>query len=316
MAEKKFKHQSVLLQQAVDFLVVNEDGFYIDGTFGRGGHSRLILKSLSSKGRLLVVDKDPEAIVYAKELAAEDERVLVWHGSFAELKVYVKEHAVTGKVSGVLLDLGVSSPQLDDAQRGFSFSKDGPLDMRMNTEVGISARQWLAKAKEEEIANVIYEFGEEKFSRRMARAIVNERSENEIVSTAQLAEIVKQAHPAWDKKRHPATKAFQGIRIYINNELGDLKQTLDDMLDVLSVGGRMVLISFHSLEDRMVKRFMQKHAKGDDFPLGVPVMQSQLNPRIKIIGKANKVSVEEVSENIRSRSAVMRVAEKIVSREV
>lgn len=299
------------MQQAVDNLVQDADGFYIDGTFGRGGHSRLILERLSSKGRLLVIDKDPEAVAYAKSLAAEDERVLVWHGSFAEIEACAKEYGVVGKVSGVLLDLGVSSPQLDDASRGFSFSKDGPLDMRMNPEAGISARQWLAKAKEEEIANVIYEYGEERFSRRMARAIVRERSINEIVSTAQLAEIVKQAHPAWEKKKHPATRAFQGIRIFINNELGDLKQALEEIIKVLSVGGRMVLISFHSLEDRIVKQYIQKEARGDDFPPGVPVMQSQLNPKVKIIGKASKVSVEEISENVRARSAVMRVAEKI-----
>lgn len=311
METESFKHQAVLLQQAVDKLVHDVNGFYIDGTFGRGGHSRLILQRLSSKGRLLVIDKDPEAIAYANKLAEEDERVIVWHGSFADVELCAETHGVVGDVAGVLLDLGVSSPQLDDAQRGFSFNKDGPLDMRMNTDSGISARQWLAKAKEEEIANVIYEYGEERFSRRMAKAIVRERSENEIVSTAQLAEIVKQAHPAWEKRKHPATKAFQGIRIFINNELGDLKQALEDIIKVLSVGGRMVLISFHSLEDRMVKQFMQKQARGDDFPPGVPVMQSQLNPKVKLVGKATKVGTEEISENIRARSAVMRVAEKI-----
>jgi 16S rRNA (cytosine1402-N4)-methyltransferase len=311
VTQGNFRHQSVLLQQSIDLLVNDVDGFYIDGTFGRGGHSRLILQRLSKKGRLLVIDKDPEAISDAKLLAAEDERVLVWHGSFAQIDACAAEFAMKGKVAGVLLDLGVSSPQLDDAQRGFSFGKDGPLDMRMNTETGISAREWLASASELEIANVIYEFGEERFSRRMARAIVEERKVKEITSTTQLSEIVKQAHPAWEKKKHPATKAFQGIRIFINNELGDLKKALDDMVDVLSVGGRMVVISFHSLEDRMVKQFVQKQAKGDNFPPGVPVMQSQLNPRMKIIGKAIKGRVEEASENIRARSAVMRVAERI-----
>ncbi len=304
------QHQTVLLEEAVDALITDPDGFYVDGTFGRGGHSRLILERLSAKGRLLVVDKDPQAIVAAQELAAKDQRVSVGRGSFADLQRYMAEMQFEGRLQGVLLDLGVSSPQLDDPQRGFSFMQDGPLDMRMNPLSGQSAAQWLRNAAEEEIANVMYEFGEERFSRRMARAIVAFRQEQEITSTLQLAEIIKQANPAWEKHKHPATRAFQGIRIFINNELGDLGRALLVMLELLAVGGRMVVISFHSLEDRIVKQFIQKQVRGDDYPAGVPVTQDQLKPRLRSIGKALKSGSSERDDNVRSRSAIMRVAEK------
>ena len=304
------QHQTVLLEEAVDALITDPDGFYVDGTFGRGGHSRLILERLSAKGRLLVVDKDPQAIVAAQEFAAKDQRVSVGRGSFADLQRYMAEMQFEGRLQGVLLDLGVSSPQLDDPQRGFSFMQDGPLDMRMNPLSGQSAAQWLRNAAEEEIANVMYEFGEERFSRRMARAIVAFRQEQEITSTLQLAEIIKQANPAWEKHKHPATRAFQGIRIFINNELGDLGRALLVMLELLAVGGRMVVISFHSLEDRIVKQFIQKQVRGDDYPAGVPVTQDQLKPRLRSIGKALKSGSSERDDNVRSRSAIMRVAEK------
>ncbi len=310
MGESMLQHQSVLLEQSVEALLTDRNGFYVDGTFGRGGHSRRILAQLGDKGRLLVMDKDPAAIAVAQQLAEEDARVSVLHGSFAELQQYAGEHGLKEQIDGVLLDLGVSSPQLDDAERGFSFTKDGPLDMRMNTTEGVSARQWLATADEKEIADVLYRFGEERFSRRMARAIVQARQTGDINSTLQLAEIIKQANPAWEKHKHPATRAFQGIRIFINNELADLQACLEQSLEVLRVGGRLVVISFHSLEDRIVKRFIQKQVKGDDYPSDLPLMQSQLKPRLKSIGKALKVDVEEVSRNVRARSAVMRVAEK------
>ncbi len=304
------QHQTVLLEEAVDALITDPAGLYVDGTFGRGGHSRLILERLSAEGRLLVIDKDPQAIAAAWELAGQDPRVTVGQGSFADLKRFAAEKQLEGQVQGVLLDLGVSSPQLDDPQRGFSFMQDGPLDMRMDPSSGQSAAQWLRNAAEEEIANVMYEFGEERFSRRMAKAIVAARQEQEITSTLQLAEIVKQANPAWEKHKHPATRAFQGIRIFINNELGDLQLALDIVLEMLAVGGRMVVISFHSLEDRIVKQFIQKQVRGDDYPAGVPVTQDQLKPRLKSIGKALKSGDSERDENIRSRSAIMRVAEK------
>lgn len=306
-----YQHQSVLLEEAVDALVTRADGLYVDGTFGRGGHSRAILQRLSADGRLLVIDKDPEAIAVAHELRAADARVEVHHGSFADLQEVVAEKFGGLPVQGVLLDLGVSSPQLDDASRGFSFIKDGPLDMRMNTEKGQSAAQWLKNAAEEEIASVIYEFGEERFSRRMAKAIVLARQEQEITGTLQLAEIIKQANPAWERHKHPATRAFQGIRIFINSELQDIQRALEVILELLAVGGRMVTISFHSLEDRIVKQFIQKQVRGDDFPPGLPVTQDQLNPRVIAIGKAMKVTARDIDENVRARSAVMRVAQKI-----
>ena len=305
------EHQAVLLRQAVDALVTDPDGRYVDGTFGRGGHSRLILERLSPRGRLLAIDRDPEAIAAAHRLAAADSRLELRHASFGRLAELLDEAGWRSGVNGVLLDLGVSSPQLDEAARGFSFTKDGPLDMRMNPQEGISAGEWLARAPEQEIARVLYEYGEERFSRRMARAVVEARGRAPLTSTLQLAEILKQANPAWEKHKHPATRAFQGIRIFINDELGELERALADSLECLAVGGRLVVISFHSLEDRMVKRFIQKQEKGDDFPPGVPVRQAQLNPRLRRVGKALKSAGDEVADNVRARSAVMRVAEKI-----
>jgi len=306
-----FEHQSVLLQQAVDALVTDESGFYIDGTFGRGGHSKRILEKLSGEGRLLVVDKDPEAISEAEKLKQQDSRLIVAHCSFAQIADLADNHGVSGNVSGVLLDLGVSSPQLDEAERGFSFSKDGPLDMRMNNAEGMTAQEWLASAREEEMARVFFEYGEERFSRRIARAIAEERKQTSITGTLQLAELVKQAHPAWEKHKHPATRVFQAIRIQINNELGELEQVLSSIVGILRTGGRMVVISFHSLEDRLVKQFINREQRGDDFPPDMPVTQSQLNPRLKRVGKQVRADVAEVSENVRARSAVLRVAEKI-----
>jgi len=306
-----FTHESVLLQEAVAALVTDPAGVYIDGTFGRGGHSRLILERLEPTGRLLVIDKDPEAIAAAMSLQAEDARLRVSHGSFADMARFAGAELQVQQVNGILLDLGVSSPQLDDAGRGFSFMNDGPLDMRMDTTQGISATEWLATAAEEEIARVIYEYGEERFSRRMARAIVQARQQQPITGTLQLAEIIKQANPAWEKHKHPATRAFQGIRIFINDEMRDLEKALEAMLALLCTGGRMVLISFHSLEDRLVKQFIRKHVKGDDFPAGVPVTVDQMKPRLRIPGKARMLGSDEQERNVRARSAVLRVAEKL-----
>jgi 16S rRNA (cytosine1402-N4)-methyltransferase len=306
-----FQHQSVLLQQAVDALVTDRDGFYIDGTFGRGGHARKIMSNLSGQGRLLVVDKDPQAIEEACRLQEQDPRLIVTHSSFAEIADLAGIHGVAGQVSGVLLDLGVSSPQLDDAERGFSFTKDGPLDMRMNPEAGLTAEQWLAGAGEEEMARVFFEYGEEKFSRRIARAIAEVRKHSRINRTLQLAEIVKQANPAWEKHKHPSTRVFQAIRIHINDELRDLEKALAGIVEILKTGGRMVVISFHSLEDRLVKQFIALEERGDDFPPDMPVTQAQLNPRLKRVGRQVKADASEVTSNIRARSAVLRVAEKI-----
>ena len=308
-----FRHITVLLDEAVEGLAVRVDGCYLDGTFGRGGHSRLILEKLGPDGRLLGFDKDPLAIATGNALAAEDGRFVVVQRSFAELGEEVAVRGLAGKVDGILLDLGVSSPQLDDAERGFSFLNDGPLDMRMDPSRGVSAAQWLASAGEEDIARVFKEYGEERFAKRMARAVVQRRGERPFERTADLAQVLTDANPAWEKGKHPATRAFQGLRIYINNELGDLEAGLDAALEALAVGGRLVVISFHSLEDRIVKQFMRKHAKGeaDKLPRDLPIIPKAFEPRLKLIGKPQYASEAELKANPRSRSAVMRVAEKV-----
>lgn len=308
-----YDHVTVLLQEAVSALNVRTDACYVDGTFGRGGHSRLILQQLSADGRLLGFDKDPEAIASGLRLAQQDPRFFIVQDSFAQMEQALTGRNLAGRVSGVLLDLGVSSPQLDDAQRGFSFSQDGPLDMRMNPRQGMSAADWVASASADEMARVFKEYGEERFARRMAAAVVQRRSEQPFVRTADLAEVLSAANPAWEKGKHPATRAFQAIRILINNELGDLEQGLQAALDVLEVGGRLVVISFHSLEDRIVKQFMRRQAKGepDSLPRHLPVMPEPFVPRLKLVGKPQYAADDEVRANPRARSAVMRVAEKL-----
>ncbi|OOE09374.1 16S rRNA (cytosine(1402)-N(4))-methyltransferase [Stutzerimonas degradans] len=309
----ELRHITVLLDEAVAALAVRPDGRYLDGTFGRGGHSRLLLEQLGSDGRLLGFDKDPLAIATGQALAAEDGRFVVVQRSFAELGDEVAQRGWTGTLSGILLDLGVSSPQLDDPERGFSFLNDGPLDMRMDPSRGVSAADWIGQASEEDIARVFKDYGEERFAKRMARAVVQRRAEKPFERTADLAKVLTDANPAWEKGKNPATRAFQGLRIYINNELGDLETGLDAALEALEVGGRLVVISFHSLEDRIVKQFMRRHAKGeaDQLPRGLPVMPKPFEPRLKLIGKAQFASETEVRANPRSRSAVMRVAEKV-----
>ena len=307
----QLQHVTVLLQEAVDALVTNPAGFYVDGTFGRGGHSALVLQHLSPEGHLMGIDKDVSAIAVANERFADDARFEIAHGSFAELAELIEARGMTGKVDGVLLDLGVSSPQLDEAERGFSFQNDGPLDMRMDQTRGQSAAEWVNNATEEEIARVIKEFGEERFAKRMARAIVTERQKTPFTRTKHLAEVIKEANPAWEKGKHPATRAFQAIRIHMNNELTDLDAVLEQALKVLAIGGRLVVISFHSLEDRVVKRFIRRQELGDPVPRGLPVRDEQLNKRMRSCGKAIKASDGEVDANVRSRSAIMRVAEKI-----
>jgi len=307
------RHVTVLLDEAVAALAVRPDGRYLDGTFGRGGHSRLLLRQLGPEGCLLGFDKDPQAIATGQALAAEDGRFVVVQRSFAELGDEVTQRGWNGTLSGVLLDLGVSSPQLDDPERGFSFLNDGPLDMRMDPSRGVSAAQWIATAAEEDIARVFKEYGEERFAKRMARAVVQRRSEKPFERTADLAQVLTVANPAWEKGKNPATRAFQGLRIFINNELGDLETGLDVALEVLEVGGRLVVISFHSLEDRIVKQFMRRHAKGeaDKLPRDLPIIPEAFVPRLKLIGKPQYASAEELKANPRSRSAIMRVAEKL-----
>jgi 16S rRNA (cytosine1402-N4)-methyltransferase len=307
----EFVHRPVLLEEALVALNLKPEGVYVDATFGRGGHSAAILQRLGPQGRLLAIDKDPHAIAVAHERFAAEPRFSIFHGSFAEIGAAVDAAGVRGQVDGLLLDLGVSSPQLDDASRGFSFMRDGPLDMRMDTTRGLSAAQWLAQAGEGEIARVLKELGEERFAKRIARAIVTARIETPIETTGQLAELIKTAIPRWEPDKHPATRSFQAIRIFINHELDDLRECLDQVIDVLAVGGRLAVISFHSLEDRIVKRFMRDEARGDDFPVDLPVTVDQLQPTLKVVGKAVRPSPDEVDENPRARSAVLRVAEKV-----
>lgn len=305
------EHSTVLLKEAVDGVAIDADGFYIDGTFGRGGHTAELLSRLSEKGSVIAIDKDLDAIAAGQARFAKEDRLTLVHASFAELAEIVKQAGKHGEVAGVLLDLGVSSPQLDVAERGFSFLRDGPLDMRMDTSKGLSAAEWLASAGEQDIAKVIKEYGEERFARRMAAAIVRERAEKPIERTVQLAKILADAHPAWERGKHPATKAFQAIRIFINRELADLEDLLQQVVDSLTVGGRLVVISFHSLEDRRVKRFIRDQERGIKLPKNLPIPDVDRGVRLVKVGKAIKPADIEVENNVRSRSAVMRIAERV-----
>ncbi|WP_019027212.1 16S rRNA (cytosine(1402)-N(4))-methyltransferase RsmH [Colwellia piezophila] len=305
-------HIAVLLKEAVDGLAITGDGCYIDCTFGRGGHSSVILSQLSAKGRLIAIDRDPTAIVAAEKFK-DDERFLIEHQGFADLAEIVEKHHLTGKVDGILLDLGVSSPQLDEAERGFSFMKDGPLDMRMDTSKGQTAAEWLAIADVEDITWVLRTFGEEKHAWRIANAIVDSREETPLTRTSQLAKLIKTTAPQREIKKHPATRSFQAIRMYINSELEQIEKALAASLDVLAEGGRIVVISFHSLEDRMVKQFMKKHSQGRKVPRGLPISEVELNKskKLALVGRRLKPSKTEVEENVRSRSSVLRVAERL-----
>ena len=305
------EHSTVLLKEAVDGVAIDADGLYIDGTFGRGGHTAELLSRLSEKGSVIAIDKDLDAIAAGQARFAKEDRLTLVHASFAELAEIVKQAGKHGEVAGILLDLGVSSPQLDVAERGFSFLRDGPLDMRMDTSKGLSAAEWLASADEQDIAKVIKEYGEERFARRMAAAIVRERAEKPIERTVQLAKILADAHPAWERGKHPATKAFQAIRIFINRELADLEDLLQQVIDSLTVGGRLVVISFHSLEDRRVKRFIRDQERGIKLPKNLPIPDVDRGVRLVKVGKAIKPAAIEVENNVRSRSAVMRIAERV-----
>ncbi len=304
------RHESVLLAEAVAGLLKNLDGRYVDCTYGRGGHSQAIADALSEHGRLMVIDRDVAAVSDARERFSGDERVCVVHGSFADLKAHVDEHQMR-PVDGVLLDLGVSSPQLDEAQRGFSFSNDGPLDMRMDQTRGLTAEQWLDRADEKEITDVLRRYGEERFARRIAQRIIIARVDGSIGTTGALAKIVESAVPGREKNKHPATRTFQAIRIYINEELNALELCLADVVDLLVSGGRLVVISFHSLEDRIVKRFIRKMERDDHYPDRLPIRDAEIKRYVRSIGKMTKPSAAEVKRNRRSRSSVMRIAEKI-----
>lgn len=312
MTQPTFSHISVLLNESVTALAIKSDGTYIDATFGRGGHSAQILAALGEQGRLIAFDRDPQAIAAAQRYK-DDPRFTIIHEPFGEMVQVIEGMSLKGKIDGVLMDLGVSSPQLDDASRGFSFMKDGPLDMRMDTSRGQSAADWLASAEEQDIAQVIKEFGEEKFGKRIAHAIVERRKTQPVSRTAELAELIDEAVPVKDKYKHPATRAFQGIRIYINAELEQLRVGLKAAVEVLAPQGRLAVISFHSLEDRLVKRFIKEQSRGKVVPHNLPITQAEIDAEkvLKALGKAIKPSEEEIAHNVRSRSAVLRVAEKL-----
>ncbi|MEI2266297.1 16S rRNA (cytosine(1402)-N(4))-methyltransferase RsmH [Erwinia sp. CGal63] len=312
--QENFKHTTVLLDEAVNGLNIKPDGIYIDGTFGRGGHSRLILSALGEQGRLYAIDRDPQAIAAAA--AITDPRFTIIHGPFSALAEYAEARGLTGRIDGILLDLGVSSPQLDDAERGFSFMRDGPLDMRMDPTKGLSAAEWLLQAEESDIAFVLKTFGEERFAKRIARAIVERNREQPMTRTKELADVIYAATPVKDKFKHPATRSFQAIRIWVNSELEEIEQALKGALLALAPEGRLSVISFHSLEDRIVKRFMREQSRGPQVPAGLPMTEAQLSKlggrQLKALGKMMPGEAE-VAENPRARSSVLRIAERTAS---
>jgi 16S rRNA (cytosine1402-N4)-methyltransferase len=307
----KKEHVPVLLGPVLEGLNIQPAGWYVDGTFGRGGHSSALLKLLDNEGRLLAIDRDPQAIAQVDEALQQDPRFELVHGEFAELKNYAIERKFLGKVDGLLLDLGVSSPQLDEAARGFSFQSDGPLDMRMDPTRGSSAAEWLEQVDEKDLKKVLSQLGEERFAGRIARAIVATRVLTPISTTTQLADIVKAVVPSRGQRKNPATKTFQAIRIFVNKELEQLQKALADSLDLLRPGGRLCVISFHSLEDRRVKRFIRDAAQEPAQFRGLPNIPEEFHPRLKSIGKVVSASEQEIAANVRARSARLRVAERL-----
>ncbi len=305
-------HQPVLHQEVIDGLRIKPDGRYIDGTYGRGGHARSILAQLGENGRLVVMDRDPEAIAAAEIALGADSRVTIIHDDYANMREQISELDLLEKIDGILLDLGVSSPQLDDARRGFSFLHNGPLDMRMNPHSGLSAAQWLARADEAEIARVLWQYGEERHSRRIAREIVQTRSSRPIEDTATLAKLISDLLPRSKNKKHPATRSFQAIRIHLNQELAQIQSLMESIFDILRLGGRLLVISFHSLEDRLVKRFFKTQSSPPRIPRGLPLRDSEIpsDIRLHIVSKAIKAGAEEIAANPRARSAVLRIVER------
>ena len=305
-------HAPVMHDEVIAALSIKPKGRYVDGTYGRGGHARSILAALDQDGRLIVMDRDPQAIADAQANFGSDERVTIIHDDYANLKERMAGLDLLEQIDGILLDLGVSSPQLDDAQRGFSFQHNGPLDMRMNPQQGESAAEWLERADEAEIARVLWEYGEERHSRRIARKLVEIRQTQPLEDTASLASIISALMPRPKNHKHPATRSFQAIRIHINQELAQVQQFLQTVLDILKIGGRLLVISFHSLEDRLIKRFIKAQSTWPKLPRGLPLRDSEIDSliRVKAIGKAIQSGVSELATNPRARSAVLRVAER------
>jgi len=303
-------HVPVLLGPVLEGLEIKADGMYVDGTFGRGGHSSAILQRLNADGRLIAIDRDPQAVAAAAPLLTNDPRFTLIRSDFADLARQIDQKGLTGGVDGMLFDLGVSSPQLDEAERGFSFLRDGPLDMRMDPDAGISAAEWLNTGSEKALKQVIYKYGEERDAPRIARAIITARANAGIATTGQLANIVSSVIPAHTRKKHPATKTFQAIRIFINDELEQLDKVLKQSLDLLATGGRLCVISFHSLEDRIVKRFMRDASREPEQWRGMPNVPPEFQPKLNLVGKVITASAEEIAANVRARSARLRIAER------
>lgn len=304
-------HLPVLPTETLAALNLHPNGIYVDGTFGRGGHTAAILKGLGPHGRLLALDRDPDAARWAAQQFGDDPRFTFIQTPFRRLATVLKEQGCLGQVNGILLDLGVSSPQLDDAERGFSFRRHGPLDMRMDPLAGMSAADWLNRIGEAELDQVLVEYGEERFHRRVARAIVSARQQTLLTTTTQLATLVAAVVPTREPGRHPATRTFQAIRIAVNDELGELQAALPQAVSALSAGGRLAVISFHSLEDRMVKQFLREQAKGRELPLGLPVMGKPEGQTLRLIGRAIRPGAAEAAANPRAHSATLRIAERL-----
>lgn len=304
-------HRPVLLAEVLAGLNLRPEGCYLDATFGRGGHAAAILAALGSKGRLLALDRDPAAERYALTRFGAEPRFAFVRSAFGRLDRIVAERGLTGRLNGVLFDLGASSPQFDDPARGFGFSRAGPLDMRMDPTAGLSAAEWLARVDEAELERVLAEWGEERFHRRVARALVAARQQEPVTTTARLAEIVAAAVPTREPGQHPATRAFQAIRIAVNDELGELQAALPQAVQALAPGGRLAVISFHSLEDRMVKRFFRDQARGREWPLDLPAPGRPEGMTLRLLGRAIRPGAAEIAANPRARSAVLRVAERL-----
>ena len=304
-------HVPVLLEPVLDGLAIREDGLYVDGTFGRGGHSREILARLGEDGRLIAIDRDPQAIASAPDALTRDPRFELVRGEIAELGTIIAERKLVGGIDGILFDLGVSSPQLDEAGRGFSFRRDGPLDMRMDPDSGVPASEWLARVDEKELTRILRQYGEERYAGRIARAIVSASTSGPVMRTGELAAIVEAAVPRREQRIHPATRTFQAIRIAINGELEQLEKALAASVDVLRAGGRLCVISFHSLEDRIVKRFMRDASREPEQYRGMPSIPAEFRPRLRLVGKPVTATEAEVEANVRSRSARLRIAERL-----